>query len=325
MKNMRKIIYEMKLVSKDIIENSSFDIFLLAGGSDYRAYEILRIMKIKNISINKILFFDFNERIQSIDCSDPYFEYKKIGFDNISPISCFIKDPNSCLNNLIILEKEISTSSKIAIDISCFTKPYFFYLIKLFKERFKIKSINVFYTEPQSYLFPRGVFSSYHSSTGPLTILEIPGFSGYEARGEKRVLVILLGFEGDLSKEINEDISPSETLVVNGFPSYMPKFKDISLIVNEKLAGDKNVEVRFSRANNPFETFNLLESIKKQNENAFINIAPLGTKPMALGACLFALNYQKVRVVYPFPETYKKETTNKCWNSWQYIIPLNLS
>lgn len=321
---MKKQIYKMELISGDKIRNDSYDIFILAGGSDFRAYEILRKLKSAAISIKKILLFDFAERIQNIDKEDRYFSYKTIGFKNILSIPCFIKDPSSSLDNLIPLEHEIESANKIAIDISCFTKPYFFYLIKLLKERFKIDSISVFYTEPQSYLFPHRIFTSYRSSIGPLTILEIPGFSGYEARGRTRLLIILLGFEGDLSREINEDISPSETMVVNGFPSYCPKFKDISLVANEKLTGDRDVKIQFSRANNPFETFNLLETVKERNKNAFINIAPLGTKPMALGACIFALNNPDVRVIYPLPETYEKETTKKCWGSWRYHIPLTL-
>lgn len=321
---MKKTIYRMELVSMDRIKNYSLDIFLLAAGSDYRAYQLLRIMKSGDVSINRILLFDFCERTEGIDTSDPYYGFESIGIRNISPIQCSIKDPKSCLDDLMGLKSECSNGKRIAMDISCFSKPYFFYLIKLLKERFKIDSLLVFYTEPNSYLFPRGVFSSYRSSTGPLTIVEIPGFSGHEGRGKKRLLVILLGFDGDLSREINEDISPSEAMVVNGFPSYCPKFKDISLVANEKLTSDRDVKIEFSKANNPFETFNLLEIIKEQNENTFINIAPLGTKPMALGTCLFALNYPDVRVIYPLPETYERVTTKRCWNSWCYDIPLNL-
>ena len=44
-------IYEMDRVTKEIIQKESFDLFLLAGGSDYRAYEIMRIMKSENVSI----------------------------------------------------------------------------------------------------------------------------------------------------------------------------------------------------------------------------------------------------------------------------------
>lgn len=67
---MTKLIYEMELVSGEMIKNDSFDFLLLAGGSDYRAYEILRIMKSEGASINKILLFDFHERTQGIDTSD---------------------------------------------------------------------------------------------------------------------------------------------------------------------------------------------------------------------------------------------------------------
>ena len=143
---MKKFIYEMELVSMDIIKKDSFDIVLLAGGSDYRAYEILKLMKSENVSIKKILLFYFLERVKDIDKNDPYYDYQKIGFNNILPIQCYIRDPNSCLQNLIPLETELLSAQKIALDISCFTKPYFFYLIKLFKERFKIDCISVFYT-----------------------------------------------------------------------------------------------------------------------------------------------------------------------------------
>ena len=135
----------MELVSMDIIKKDSFDIVLLAGGSDYRAYEILKLMKSENVSIKKILLFYFLERVKDIDKNDPYYDYQKIRLNNILPIQCSIRDPNSCLQNLIPLESELS-AKRIALDISCFTKPYFFYLIKLFKERFKIDCISVFYT-----------------------------------------------------------------------------------------------------------------------------------------------------------------------------------
>jgi hypothetical protein len=51
---MKKVLYEMELVSGEIIKKDSFDFFFSAGGSDFRAYEILRLMKSENVSINKI-------------------------------------------------------------------------------------------------------------------------------------------------------------------------------------------------------------------------------------------------------------------------------
>jgi hypothetical protein len=293
---------------------------ILASGSDNRAYKVLSKLKFKK-NIN-VIFFHFKERLNNLQDNDSLFEYKNFVNKNSQEIYCEIINPSSCLEE--ITKNNFNKKTKIGIDISCFTKPYFFFIIKLLKERFSVGNIYVFYTEPKSYLFPKGLFKSFHSCSGPLSIEEIQGYSGFESRGAKRKLVILLGFDGDLSKEINEDISPNNTIVVNGFPSYIPKFKDISLIANEKHVSDHNIEVCYARANNPFEVYNLLQAIKDNDgEDTFINIAPLGTKPMALGACLFALHNPNVRIVYPMPENYKNKYSDKSWNSWIYDLPLN--
>lgn len=299
--------------------------FLVAGGSDYRAYEVLKKLKNCNVEIEYIIFFNFFERIQNLNGDDSYHSFSKIGYNIDKLINCSIKAPSSCLTELEALLNGISSNDTIAIDISCFTKPFFFYLIKLLREKFKVNLIDTYYTEPESYIFPKGLFGSYHSSSGPLTVKEIPGFNGLENRNDQRILIILLGFDGDLSQEINEDVSPAKTLLVNGFPGYAPKFKDISLVVNEKLTSNKDFKIYYARSNNPFEVYNLLDKIKTENLRSFINVAPLGTKPMALGACLFAIHNPHVRIVYPIPETYEKTTTENCLHSWRYEIPMYLN
>ncbi len=321
---MSTLLYDMQLIDVDNSQLLELDYMILACGSDSRAYEVLSRFQAKAIDIKKTIIIEFKERLEGIDEDDTLHQYKKKSISNLQEINCEIRNPSSCLEEF--LKNDIKSSDKIGIDISCLTKPYLYFLIKLLKERFNITTLHVFYTEPQSYLFTNGLFNTFHTSSGPLEILEIPGYSGQEERGAKRKLVILLGFDGDLSKEINEDVSPSETIIINGFPSYTPKFKDISLIANEKLVSDHNIRVEYSRANNPFEIYNLLQSIKEkyQDEFAFINVAPLGTKPMALGACLFALHNPTVRVVYPLPENYEKKYAAMCWNSWKYILPLTV-
>jgi hypothetical protein len=316
---MNPTIYKMDLIGSSNEMLDSLDFFILSSGSDSRSYEVLS--RSKSLSTTQVILFHFVERIKDLNNNDSLFNYKNISFNKIQEIQCEIKNPSSCLEEII--KNNFTPTSKIGIDISCFTKPYFYFLLKLLSTRFKIQTLFAFYTEPKSYLFQKGLFNSFHTSSGPLSILEIPGYSGQENRGTKRKLVILLGFDGDLSKEINEDVSPIETVVVNGFPSYAPKFKDISLIANEKLVSDNSIVISYARANNPFEIYNLLQLIKDKGEGKiFLNVAPIGTKPMALGACLFALHNPDVRIVYPLPEFYENKYSDMSWNSWIYYLPL---
>lgn len=309
----------------DLLENSNsllhnLDYLFIASGSDSRAYEILAKC---DSSSNKTILFHFNERFRDTpDKTDTLYDYEKFRNRILQEIFCEIKNPSSCLENFV--ENNFSQDAKIGIDISCFTKPYFYYIIKLLKVRFEIANIHIFYTEPKSYIFPKGLYNAFRTNSGPISVGEMLGYSGQEDRNSKRKLIILLGFDGDLSKEINEDVSPNDTIIVNGFPSYTPKCKDISLIANEKLVNDKNIKIQHARANNPFDTYNLLQSIKEIESNTFLNIAPLGPKPMALGACLFALHNPNVRIVYPLPDNYEKKYTNQCWKSWVYNFPLSI-
>lgn len=311
-------IYNMELIDSSNKTLNEIEYLILSSGSDNRAYEVL--LKSNSILDKRIIFLHFKERLAGLGDEDPLFFYKKYSYGNLQEIFCEIKNPSSSLEGII--ENNFNNDVKIGIDISCLTKPYFYFIIKLLKERFDIRKISAFYTEPKSYHFPKGLFKTFHTNNGPLSIQEIPGYSGQEKRDANRKLIILLGFDGDLSKEINEDVSPHETVVVNGFPSYTPKFKDISLIANEKLVSDHNINISYARANNPFEIYNLLQSLKNNSPNTFINIAPLGTKPMALGACLFALHNPDVRIVYPLPENYESKYSDMSWNSWVYDLPL---
>jgi hypothetical protein len=303
-----------------------FDFLFLSCGSDFRAYEVLRKCYRNRICVKKICLFNFSERESSL-CrieKKQYYNYSICEFD-IQKFDCSIMDPSTGIKTLINSKINIASNHKIAIDISCFTKPYFYALLKYFKDKLCIDELIAFYTEPLTYMFSEGLYLEYHSTSGPLSIKEVPGFPGYDARSAEKLLIVLLGFDGELSTFIFDEIAPSNAISINGFPGYAPKFKDISMINNEKLLSYMKSEnsIYFVRANNPFETFNLLCEIKSKHKNAFFNIAPLGTKPMALGACLYALSDPSVRIVYPLPEKYKNETSKKYWRSWAYFIPLH--
>ena len=302
---------------------NTFDYLITAGGSDFRAYETIRKSQGK-IDFKKVVLFDFNERKDDVDIEEheSYHCYSELNCD-IELIPCSIMEPSSCLKNIKV---NFNSNDKIAIDISCFTKPYFFALIKYLNEKRNISDVTIFYTEPLTYLFSPGQYLSYRSGFGPLSVNEIPGFPGKAVGKTNKVLIVLMGFDGDLSSFVFDEVSPHELIAINGFPAYSPKYKDISFINNERIISNTglDVETQYVTANNPFETFNILENIIKDREDSFITIAPLGPKPMALGACLLAIAHPSVRIIYPLPERYANKTTAECSKSWVYNVPLEL-
>jgi hypothetical protein len=114
-------------------------------------------------------------------------------------------------------------------------------------------------------------------------------------------------------------------VVINGFPSYVPKLKDISLLSNYSLLTSSiDYEHKFfAKANNPFSAYNVLCDIRSKYKDFLMNICVLGTKPMALGACIFALkNLEDVKVTYPYPQNYLSRTTVDSTKSWHYVVEI---
>lgn len=319
-------VYQMsRLADLPISDGVQYDCILLGGGSDARAYEVLRKGPEKRVEFAKVLLFDFEERRSADDpkVRDAYHRYTKL-HHGITLLPCSLKDPSGSLKSIINHGFSFNAKSRLAVDISCFTRPYFFSLLKYLQDHCGLPTVDVFYTEPMSYVLPKGLIRSYRASLGPLFVMEVPGFPGFTTGKKKNILVFTLGFDGDLSVFISEEVTPDSVVIVNGFPAYSPKFKDISLINNERLlnASDAKESISYCRASNPYDLFNFLVALRKKNPDAFFNVAPLGPKPMALGACMFALADNSIRVVYPMPEKYANVSTDNCWHSWRYVVPL---
>lgn len=310
----------------DLPEN--LDYFFLVAGVDNRAYKVLRDLKNSEVVIKHIIVIDFIERRNGDrKYLAEYYQYKTI-FANIITVDANIHESSKFVKDISSRGFHFEKTSKIGVDISCFTKPYIFSFFKFIQKGIQVDSIYVFYTEPKSYRFENGFCKTYKSSKGPIRVEELPSYTGYNLPDRDRLLVVLLGFDGDLSKEINEEISPKKTVLINGFPGYSPKFKDISLINNELLINNPNNIVKYCKANNPFEVYNTLDKLcaeySKEND-FFVNVAPIGSKPMALGVCLYAIHNPFIRIIYPMPENYNNDsTTSEIWHSLMYIIPLTL-
>jgi hypothetical protein len=227
------------------------------------------------------------------------------------------------MREFIEFVRNIQNARRVAIDISTFTKPYFLAALRALKDFVGIMDIDVFYTEPSEYLRSPG--GTYEFSVGRYEPIEIPGYTGTRTTYNKRLLIILLGFDGNASEFISEELQPSVTIPINGFPSYLLHYKDVSVMTNSNLLTKADVRrsMRFAPANDPFETYNSISNICKDYENHAITIAPLGSKPMTLGAALYALRNPSVRIVYALPEQYRDVVTRKCGTTWKFHLHLN--
>jgi hypothetical protein len=226
----------------------------------------------------------------------------------------------SCLREI---NKYVSDKQRVGVDISCMPIPFIAQLLHFLIERHKDKIITVYYTEPGHYTL-KNLFD-YSAYSGEIDIKTVPGFEGETSHIDevKRVVFYIMGFEMTyLNKLIPQDVNPNRVAPINGFPSYYPKYKDISLINNNANFYERDVEIIFSAANNPFEMYNTMVMLADKYKEYRVDIIPVGTKPMALGACLYALKNGNTncRLIFPFPSEYKPNQSTGCGKLWEYVL-----
>jgi hypothetical protein len=318
------------------------DIFISSIGWEERCPIGWNLLKANGISVNRKIIFFYNEVLDKRESFDRIYTRE----ENIALFSTmFDVDKNDALLFVKMLDEstglrifqeylednypEISEMS-IAFDFSVMVKPYFFILLKLLSIHKKIKKIFLLYTEPKTYVVKKinfekldNAYFTKGSNTPPKDMLS---FSGSLDSLKADVLVILLGFEGQRAKEVANEINPEVIIPINGFPSYRPEFKDISILLNDEILKETEISknLRYSPSNNPFETKNELISIYRNRCKRYnISIAPLGPKPMALGCCLFVLENPECRIVYPYPQEYNPKASNGYERSWIFLIEFN--
>ncbi|MGW8168610.1 MAG: hypothetical protein ACWGHH_01205 [Sulfurovaceae bacterium] len=131
----------------------------------------------------------------------------------------------------------------------------------------------------------------------------------------KAELIVTLGFENNRLANIMEDDDGAiyeKYSPILALPAFVPGWENISLRKHYKeLKSFKSID--FSPANNPYETQKVLERICKNSRYGNIVVAPIGTKPHAIGIILLLINEKEknknIGIVYDFPEKQEKRTT----------------
>jgi len=177
-------------------------------------------------------------------------------------------------------------------------------------------SVRVIYVEPTDYRRSntptQGMY--FDLSEGFEGIRPIPGFAALGIRANSDWhLVAALGFEGVRFSYVINELEPAIDRVypIVGVPGFRPEFAPHALIANRADLSDLTVipNIRFARANCPFEMFHTLWQIHADLEGAQLRVAPIGTKPHGLGAVLYTIsNPSLVQLVHDHPRRKERRT-----------------
>ena len=167
----------------------------------------------------------------------------------------------------------------------------------------------VLYAEPESY--------KSHPSPASATLFDLSiKFDGLEPLAgfarlsgpqdeTKCLFVAMLGFEGNRPERLVMQVDPLPKVIpVIGVPGFQLEFPAFTVACNRVLLSEYNAhsEVRYARASCPFEAYDILCAIRKEYPDHYMYLAPVGTKPHALGTILFAIaNPNTTEVMFDHP------------------------
>lgn len=207
-------------------------------------------------------------------------------------------------------------TSPIYLDYTGFTHRAWAPLVRAGCEAALTKFFLV-YVEPRSYTrsatpAPGSIYDLSQKVAG---IRPLPGFASLarRAREPSVCFVPMLGFEGTrLGHLLGEvDPAPEKTVPVVGLPGFRIEYPYSTYLGNRDHleANFMHRRVRYAKANCPFDAFHILHKILLDHPKDLVQVAPIGTKPHALAAVLFALaRPDRVELIYDNPVRKDKRT-----------------
>jgi len=169
--------------------------------------------------------------------------------------------------------------------------------------------IYIIYVEPKTYNIPtfklEGVYNDLSEKINDIEPL--PGFANVIPNTDEIKFVALLGFEGGRFTYLKERVQPPEDRIIPvvGVPGFRIEYPFVALWGN-RITLEKTKswnDIRYVAANSLIDVYFLLKKILHEPpENYKLILAPIGTKPHAIAAILFAIkNPRQVEIVYDNP------------------------
>jgi hypothetical protein len=284
--------------------------------------------------------FNISERLEKVydkvDAAEKYWlifpEYK---FDQeelpINENYLALNGSNESEHIKSLLEKVNLSDYKdkrICVDITGFMRPQLLFLLFYFKH-VGVKRIDFIYSEPSSYVKRENTNFSFGSV---LETRQILGYSGVGESSEGRdLLIIASGYDTNLINKVAQYKENAEIVHIFGFPSLRPDMYQENILrtvaAANSFTGNSIIDPLYAPASDPFVTADVIHSYIRTNlclqKYRHIYISPLSTKAQTLGIGLVYLNeYENshVSLIYPYTESYAKETSLGLVKMWRYTV-----
>ncbi len=250
---------------------------------------------------------------------------------------CISLKSNEDFGSLLEALRSLKLAAKrICVDATGFKIPYLMYLMRCMLA-FKIKKFDIIYTEPSQYRNAENTqFSDILSE-----VKLIDGMRGLNtSRNDNDLLIIAAGYDHSRIADVaNNRKDCKKKVLLFGFPAISPgmfqenilrAYKAEEAIATECFKDmDSNI---YAPAYDPFITAQeISEYIQKQQKSnhkdyTSIYLAPLSTKPHAIGMALYFLwenGWKKsINLIYPFCQQYIVDNSDGIARVWKYEIEL---
>ncbi|GJD75132.1 hypothetical protein [Methylobacterium goesingense] len=178
-------------------------------------------------------------------------------------------------------------------------------------------NLKVVYIEPADYSYSLNPMRGeiFDLSERTLGIAPVPLFASLSDPEDQTVCFIpLLGFEGARLAYMIEQVDPpgSKIIPIIGVPGFRVEYPFNTYHGNEPALSNTRAwqKVRFATANCPFSAFYALTDVIETYESAYIKVAPIGTRPHALGALLKCLaSHRPIEIVYDHPKRHRSSSS----------------
>lgn len=218
----------------------------------------------------------------------------------------FIRDFES---KLIAMARD--HSQNVTVDITAFPHEELLMLLNYLDHYPKRRNIRLLYSEPMSYATEEDDEESCWLTRGVRSVRPIPGFCGIQYPQLSKLLVVILGHEGERTQITLRRHQPDKVFLIGqGTKQFHSGLDKIANRENEKMIAQLGREAWKAElpAHGVVETMQTIAQIFYENRYSYnIFIAPNGTKLQAVGTYLAARKLLELQVTYAIPALYNWE------------------